>query len=108
MPATSALRRGRPEAVTEGDDHDTPQHHSPGIYWLVDGRRDITPPNPPSQETRPLTTDRFTRQADLVPRDRLEGLTVTVIGVGAIGRQVAVQLASIGARRLQLIDFDTV
>ena len=33
---------------------------------------------------------------------------MTVIGVGAIGRQVALQLASIGVRRLQLIDFDRV
>src|SRR5262249_49590618 len=33
---------------------------------------------------------------------------VTVIGVGAIGRQVALQLAAIGVQRLQLIDFDTV
>jgi molybdopterin-synthase adenylyltransferase len=31
-----------------------------------------------------------------------------VIGVGAIGRQVALQLAAIGVRRLQLIDFDHV
>jgi len=31
-----------------------------------------------------------------------------VIGVGAIGRQVALQLAAIGVRRLQLIDMDTV
>lgn len=52
--------------------------------------------------------DRFTRQRDLVPADRLADLTVTVIGVGAIGRQVALQLASIGAPRIQLIDFDTV
>jgi sulfur carrier protein ThiS adenylyltransferase len=33
---------------------------------------------------------------------------VTVIGVGAIGRQVALQLAAIGARRIQLVDFDRV
>ena len=33
---------------------------------------------------------------------------LTVIGVGAIGRQVTLQLAAIGARRLQLIDFDHV
>ncbi len=52
--------------------------------------------------------DRFERQAGLVPRERLAGLTITVIGVGAIGRQVALQLASIGAEKLQLIDFDTV
>jgi molybdopterin/thiamine biosynthesis adenylyltransferase len=31
-----------------------------------------------------------------------------VIGVGAIGRQVALQLAALGVRTLQLIDFDTV
>lgn len=35
-------------------------------------------------------------------------LGVTVIGVGAIGRQVALQLASLGVSRLQLIDFDVV
>jgi molybdopterin-synthase adenylyltransferase len=33
---------------------------------------------------------------------------VTVIGVGAVGRQVALQLAAIGAPKLQLIDFDSV
>lgn len=53
-------------------------------------------------------TDRFVRQADLVPRERFHDLTATVIGVGAIGRQVALQLASVGVPRIQLIDFDTV
>jgi sulfur carrier protein ThiS adenylyltransferase len=52
--------------------------------------------------------DRFERQHDLVPMDRLAQLTATVIGVGAIGRQVALQLAAIGTRRLELIDFDRV
>jgi sulfur carrier protein ThiS adenylyltransferase len=52
--------------------------------------------------------DRFVRQRDLVPSERLEQLLVTVIGVGAIGRQVALQLAAIGAPRLQLVDFDRV
>jgi hypothetical protein len=52
--------------------------------------------------------DRFTRQAELVPQEKLSHLAVTVIGVGAIGRQVALQLAAIGVRRLQLIDFDRV
>ncbi|GDY08175.1 hypothetical protein LBMAG52_16610 [Planctomycetia bacterium] len=54
------------------------------------------------------TAHRFERQADLVPQSRLQELLVTVIGVGAIGRQVALQLAAIGVRRLQLIDFDHV
>jgi sulfur carrier protein ThiS adenylyltransferase len=31
-----------------------------------------------------------------------------VIGVGAIGRQAAIQLAALGVPRLQLVDFDTV
>jgi sulfur carrier protein ThiS adenylyltransferase len=53
-------------------------------------------------------SDRFARQHDLVPRQRLENLQASVIGVGAIGRQVAIQLAAIGVRKLQLVDFDTV
>lgn len=52
--------------------------------------------------------DRFERQTELVPRERLIDLTATVIGVGAIGRQVALQLAAIGIRQLQLVDFDFV
>ena len=55
-----------------------------------------------------ISEDRFARQEGLVPADRLASLTVTVIGVGAIGRQVALQLAAIGTRRLQLVDFDCV
>ncbi len=53
-------------------------------------------------------TNRFERQEGLVPREVLEKLDVTVIGVGAIGRQVALQLASLGASRMTLIDFDEV
>ena len=59
-------------------------------------------------KTETSTLDRFTRQRDLVPADRLANFTVTVIGVGAIGRQLALQLAAIGAPRIQLVDFDKV
>ncbi len=52
--------------------------------------------------------NRFVRQQELVPRERLASLQATVIGVGAIGRQVALQLAAVGVPRIQLIDFDTV
>jgi molybdopterin/thiamine biosynthesis adenylyltransferase len=55
-----------------------------------------------------MSNDRFTPQAEFVPRDKLEMLGMTVIGVGAIGRQVALQLASLGVGHLQLVDFDTV
>ncbi len=58
--------------------------------------------------SRPIPADRFARQADLVPRERLAALTVSVLGVGAIGRAAALQLAALGVPRLQLVDFDTV
>ena len=51
---------------------------------------------------------RYVRQRDIIPADRLADMTVTVIGVGAVGRQVALQLAAIGVPRLQLVDFDHV
>lgn len=53
-------------------------------------------------------SDRDLRQRDLVPPEALAKTSCTVIGVGAIGRQVALQLAAIGVPQLQLIDFDTV
>jgi hypothetical protein len=53
-------------------------------------------------------SDRFERQRELVPLDRLTEVRAAVIGVGAIGRQVALQLAAIGTRRIQLVDFDQV
>ena len=52
--------------------------------------------------------DRDIRQRDLVPPERLRQCQVTVVGVGAIGRQVALQLAAIGVPWLQLVDPDTV
>jgi sulfur carrier protein ThiS adenylyltransferase len=51
---------------------------------------------------------RYSRQRDLVPAERLSGCRITIIGVGAIGRQVALQLAAMGAPSLQLVDFDVV
>jgi len=52
--------------------------------------------------------ERYMRQRDIVPADRLASCRVTVIGVGAIGRQVALQLTAMGISWLQLVDFDTV
>ena len=56
----------------------------------------------------PDQENRFARQDDLVPQARMADLTATIIGVGAIGRQVAMQLAAIGVPRLQIVDFDVV
>lgn len=55
-----------------------------------------------------LIPDRFDRQEELVPRERVLRESVTIIGVGAIGRQLALQLAALGVPSLQLIDFDEV
>lgn len=52
--------------------------------------------------------EQFSRQADIVPQERINECKATVIGVGAIGRQVALQLTAIGIPHLQLIDFDHV
>jgi sulfur carrier protein ThiS adenylyltransferase len=52
--------------------------------------------------------DRDIRQRDLVPPERLAECKASVIGVGAIGRQVALQLAAMGIPWLQLVDPDVV
>ena len=48
------------------------------------------------------------RQHDLVPPERLAACNAIVIGVGAIGRQVALQLAAIGIHCMALYDPDQV
>ena len=55
-----------------------------------------------------MSNERYSRQADIVPRERIMDCKATVIGVGAIGRQVAIQLTAIGVPVLQLVDFDHV
>ena len=55
-----------------------------------------------------MSDERYSRQRDIVPPDRLAQCKATVIGVGAIGRQVALQLAAMGIPWLELIDFDVV
>ena len=52
--------------------------------------------------------DRAIRQRDLVPPAELAHWHVLVVGAGAIGRQVALQLAAMGATNLTLVDHDVV
>jgi len=52
--------------------------------------------------------DRDLRQRDLVPPGKLACCAALVIGVGAVGRQVALQLTAMGISNLTLVDFDTV
>jgi sulfur carrier protein ThiS adenylyltransferase len=52
--------------------------------------------------------ERYSRQKDIVPAERIAACKATVIGVGAIGRQVALQLTAMGIPWLQLVDYDSV
>ena len=52
--------------------------------------------------------ERNARQRDLVPQESLNNTSVIVIGVGAIGRQVATLLACMGAQRITIVDPDIV
>ena len=52
--------------------------------------------------------ERYSRQRDIVPPERIADCKATVIGVGTIGRQVALQLTAMGIPWLQLVDFDFV
>ncbi len=52
--------------------------------------------------------DRDIRQRELVPPEKLQDTRVTVVGVGAIGRQVALQLSAVGVPKISIVDFDTV
>ena len=52
--------------------------------------------------------ERYSRQRDIGPLERLAQCKATVIGVGAIGRQVALQLAAMGVPWMQVVDFDDV
>jgi sulfur carrier protein ThiS adenylyltransferase len=52
--------------------------------------------------------DRAIRQRDLVPAAALATYHVLVVGVGAVGRQVACQLGAMGAMAMTLVDDDMV
>jgi sulfur carrier protein ThiS adenylyltransferase len=52
--------------------------------------------------------ERYSRQQDIVPAGKIAACKATVVGIGAIGRQAALQLAAIGMPWLQLVDFDFV
>ena len=52
--------------------------------------------------------DRDIRQRELVPPERLGRCHAVVVGVGAVGRQVALQLAATGIPTMTLYDPDTV
>ena len=52
--------------------------------------------------------DRDLRQRELVPPGELAGVHAVVVGVGSVGRQVALQLAALGVPAMTLFDHDRV
>ena len=56
----------------------------------------------------PDLRERDVRQRELVPPGRLARIHAVVIGVGAVGRQAALQLAATGVPKMTLVDFDVV
>jgi sulfur carrier protein ThiS adenylyltransferase len=55
-----------------------------------------------------IPSDRDLRQRDLVPPAKLAAVRAVVIGVGAVGRQVALQLSAMGVPAMMLYDHDVV
>lgn len=55
-----------------------------------------------------IIENRDIRQRELIPPEKLANTRVTVVGVGAGGRQVTIQLAAIGVPRIKIVDPDTV
>ena len=49
-------------------------------------------------------SDRNIRQRDIVPPEKLEKAVIVIVGVGAVGRQLALQLATMGVSNMTLID----
>ena len=52
--------------------------------------------------------DRFIRQQDILPPDRLDKLAITVIGCGAVGSFTVLTLAKMGITDITVYDGDTV
>lgn len=53
-------------------------------------------------------SDRFERQADIVPEEKISQLDILVVGCGAVGSQIGLMLACMGAKQVCLVDFDRV
>ena len=58
--------------------------------------------------TSSAASRRDSRQRELIPPARLAKAHAVVVGVGAVGRQAALQLAAVGVPRLSLCDPDAV
>ena len=68
--------------------------------------QDSNPGTP--QQVAPNLEDRNIRQRGIIAPERLAEVDALIVGVGAIGRQLACQLAAVGVPKLWLVDPDTV
>lgn len=55
-----------------------------------------------------MISQRYSRQEKIVPQEILQSQQIAIIGVGAVGREVARTLACNGAQNLTIYDFDIV
>ena len=55
-----------------------------------------------------MSDDRFIRQRDILPPDKLAALEVTIIGAGAVGSFTCLTLAKMGVTDISIFDGDTV
>ena len=55
-----------------------------------------------------MSDDRFARQRDLLPPEKLAALQVTIIGAGAVGSFTCLTLAKMGVTDITIFDGDTV
>ncbi len=51
---------------------------------------------------------RFARQLELVPPDKLAKQNILLVGAGAVGRNLGNTLAALGAKKVSVVDFDTI
>lgn len=54
-----------------------------------------------------MNEDKYLRQKEILPKSIYRS-PVTIIGVGSVGRQIALQLTTMGVKQITLIDFDRV
>lgn len=73
---------------------------------MANNLKPIAPPEP--EVTSTVVESRTDRYSKLLEAKALERALVVVVGVGAVGRQAAIQLASMGVGRIRIVDFDTV
>jgi len=53
-------------------------------------------------------TERYSRQKDVVKLDLLQKEEISIIGVGAVGKNLSIQLTAMGVQNLHIVDFDQV